>query len=120
MSFPLRSQNRSVSRAYFAPVSEKRALPTDVSSFAGTYTNLGYGPITFCSSPSLSPSAYCANVLSDFSSLGNTTADGVLYARWPRLWCSHMRISPLTETTVTVETLNVFPRGYGRDGTAFE
>ncbi|KAG1877405.1 beta-lactamase/transpeptidase-like protein [Suillus subluteus] len=79
-------------------------LELALEEFSGTYSNAGYGAITFCS-PSGS-SLYCQDVISNFTAVdaGKSTAPQSvqLFAAWPRIWSSHIR------------------EGYGRDTTPFE
>ncbi|KAH9935178.1 beta-lactamase/transpeptidase-like protein [Epithele typhae] len=102
----------------------------DIAAFAGTYEDPAYGRITFCA-PS-STSSYCAAVLADFAPIIGASpnsdvranATDSIYAAWPRVWSSHVRMTrsaPSTATTTFRVVLpKLFPRGYGRDGTPFE
>ncbi|KAG1880766.1 hypothetical protein F4604DRAFT_1510254, partial [Suillus subluteus] len=87
-----------------------------------TYTNAGYGDITFCS-PSDS-SSYCQDVISDFAAVdaGKSGAPQPvqLFAAWPRIWSSHIRGVHRSGNTFVVQYTSLFPEGYGRDTTPFE
>ncbi|KAG2362374.1 beta-lactamase/transpeptidase-like protein [Suillus spraguei] len=78
-------------------------LELALEEFSGTYTDAGYGAITFCT-PS-GNSSYCQDVISDFATVdaGKSSAPQSvqLLAEWPRY-------------------TSLFPEGYGRDSTPFE
>ncbi|KAG1859372.1 beta-lactamase/transpeptidase-like protein [Suillus subalutaceus] len=97
-------------------------LELALEEFTGTYTNAGYGAITFCS-PS-SSSSYCQDVISDFTAVdaGKSTAPQSvqLFAAWPRIWSSHIRGVHRSGNTFVVHPTSLFPEGYGRDTTPFE
>jgi hypothetical protein len=97
------------------------ALP--LAAFAGTYHDAAYGTITLCA-PS-STSAHCQDFLAAFAPfplLGGARA--VLYAAWQRADISHVRLVALPHSesphTFALRTTDLFPRGFGRDGSAFE
>ncbi|KAG1846985.1 beta-lactamase/transpeptidase-like protein [Suillus subalutaceus] len=87
-------------------------LELALEEFTGTYTNAGYGAITFCS-PSGSSSC-CQDVISDFA------APVQLFAAWPRIWSSHIRGVHRSGNTFVAQYTSLFPEGYGRDATPFE
>jgi hypothetical protein len=104
----------------------------DLDVFAGTYADPGYGTITLCT-PS-STSHHCTQVLSAFAAITNSTrsssiaqaASATLYASFPRVWCSYIRLvrSPSRDdgkgpAFVLVPT-TLFPKGYGNDRSPFE
>ncbi|KAG1877404.1 beta-lactamase/transpeptidase-like protein [Suillus subluteus] len=97
-------------------------LELALEEFTGTYSNAGYGAITFCS-PS-SSSSYCHDVISDFTAVdaGKSTAPQSvqLFAAWPRIWSSHIRGVHRSGNTFVVQCISLFPEGYGRDTTPFE
>lgn len=92
------------------------AVPLE--EYAGTYTDPGYGSFALCT-PS-SASAYCTALLSNFTA-ANFTAPDALYAAWPRLWSSHMRLRRVadSEGAFMLALISLFPDGYGRDETPF-
>ncbi|KAG1805214.1 beta-lactamase/transpeptidase-like protein [Suillus subaureus] len=97
-------------------------LELTLEEFSGTYANAGYGAITFCS-PSGSTS-YCQDVISDFAAVdgGKSSAPQTvqLFAAWPRIWSSHIRVVHRSGSTFVVQYTSLFPEGYGRDRTPFE
>lgn len=98
-----------------------------LSEYAGTYTNIGYGDITLCSSEDTSTSGLCTSVLRDFATVDNATGiteEPCLLAHWPRVWSSHLRVTPsrrLHSETRTrqekfvVKFVTLFVDGYGKD-----
>lgn len=97
--------------------------PTDLTSklhiYSCRYSNPGYGSFTLCD-PS-STSDYCTQVLSDFAAVDNTTSRPditgklQLYAAWPRIFASHVRLVHLSNNTFITEVTKLFPDGYGRN-----
>ncbi|KAG2135710.1 beta-lactamase/transpeptidase-like protein [Suillus bovinus] len=107
----------------FAPPSENVVgLELALEEFSGTYTNAGYGAITFCTPSGSTP--YCQDVISDFAAVdaGKSSApqSPQLFAAWPRIWSSHIRGVHRSGNTFVVQYTSLFPEGYGRDSTPFE
>ncbi|KAI0774853.1 beta-lactamase/transpeptidase-like protein [Trametes elegans] len=102
--------------------SEPKALPLELDAYAGSYTNLAYGNITFCTPSSTSP--YCKRVLHDFAPVetaaNETLPRARLYAAWPRVWSTHIRLRHASGNSFSLVFPGLFPRGYGANGTAFE
>ncbi|PCH42876.1 beta-lactamase/transpeptidase-like protein [Wolfiporia cocos MD-104 SS10] len=121
-----------------AEIKSPQPLALDIDDYAGTYVSPGYGAFTLCA-PS-SDSQYCTSVLADFSpfrpegrcqsqinsySINVTDSDSgsaspSLYAAWPRIWSTHLRMVHSDGETFTLEPTALFPHGYGADKTAFE
>lgn len=103
------------------------ALHDSLEAYAGTYTNIGYGNITFCA-PSTA-SAYCDRVRAAFA-LTHNDSDTVnttpaLLAEWPRLVASHIRLVPHQPdadepSLFWLTTHYMFPDGYGKDRSPFD
>jgi hypothetical protein len=96
-------------------------LPID--SFAGVYADPGYGAFELCAPHSISPQ--CLRTLRDFAAVPNASRAGTgsrdaLYATWPRIWSSHLRLDRRDNTTFGVGPVALFPRGYGNNASAFE
>ena len=99
-----------------------------LEALAGTYADAGYGSLVLCA-PSTT-TGRCTGVLAAFAAVDAAqpsapnaphTSD-TLYAAWPRVWASHVRLvraNDAPNTFVLVPT-SLFPQGYGRDGTPFE
>jgi hypothetical protein len=98
------------------------------STFAGTYTNAGYGNFTLCNPSSAHPVSACAPVLANFSAVAPTAATD-LYAAWPRFWGSYLQLSPIANpapgvipsnaSTYSVALLNLYPGGFGANTSPF-
>ncbi|KAJ7204669.1 beta-lactamase/transpeptidase-like protein [Mycena pura] len=59
----------------------------------------------------------CQVVIDDFRTPSSS------YARWPRFWASHLRLSPVPgsrDYEYAVQLTNLYPDGYGADRTPFE
>ncbi|KAJ7204677.1 beta-lactamase/transpeptidase-like protein [Mycena pura] len=106
-------------------------IPIPFVGFAGTYTDPGYGNFTLCSPLFPGPSSReCQVVIDDFRAVDSAAGrfpDPVaffeLYARWPRFWGSHLRLSPVPgsrDYEYAVQLTNLYPDGYGADRTPFE
>lgn len=97
-------------------------LPLDLDAYTGNYTNAAYGTISFCEPTSTS--AYCTHVLSAFAPVEAASADTLpaarLYAAWPRVWSSHIRLRHTSGNTFGLVFPRLFPEGYGENKTAFE
>ncbi|KAG2069269.1 beta-lactamase/transpeptidase-like protein [Suillus decipiens] len=98
------------------------SLEIPLEEFSGTYTDAGYGTITFCA-PSAN-SSYCQDVISDFTAVdgGKSSApqSAQLLAAWPRICSSHIRGTHRSGNTFEFQYTSLFPEGYGRDSTPFE
>ena len=88
----------------------------DLSAYAGTYTNPGYGNITFCAPNDAGTSAYCNNTFADFASFGPLDANN-LYARSPRI-VSHFSVERVCTTDsnngtagFVIHPLSIYPHG---------
>ncbi|KAJ7803451.1 beta-lactamase/transpeptidase-like protein [Mycena olivaceomarginata] len=79
-----------------SPVSSARVL----SGLEGTYSNLGYGNFTLCSS---------AQPITTQS-----------YSAWPRFWGSHLRLTPISGNAYDGKLTTLYVDGYGVDHTPFE
>lgn len=94
-------------------------LPIDLESFSGTYSNPGYGTVIFCTTQSTSH--HCLDVLVSFAPfIGQTPFPPELYAAWPRLWSSHVRLTHRSAADFDLQFTSLFPAGYGANTTAFE
>ena len=106
-------------------------LPIDLESFSGTYANPGYGTVIFCTAQSTSH--HCLDVLASFAPfIGQTPFPSPipvpapaptapeLYAAWPRLWSSHVRVTHRSAADFDFQFTSLFPNGYGANTTAFE
>ncbi|EPS99303.1 hypothetical protein FOMPIDRAFT_114665 [Fomitopsis schrenkii] len=93
-------------------------LPVNLESLSGTYSNLGYGNITFCTANDQSPD--CPEVLASFAPFINQTSSPELYAAWLRIYSSHVRLTHQSATEFSVQFTSLFPEGYGANTTAFE
>jgi len=107
---------------------EKIATPKlPVASYAGVYSNPGYGSFRLCSSNSTPIIEECADVLESFrivdaSSDDNHGSSGQLLASWPRMWSTHLRFS-LYEDNIfssSIRPPTLFTSGYGMDTTPFQ
>ncbi|KAI0070056.1 beta-lactamase/transpeptidase-like protein [Panus rudis PR-1116 ss-1] len=101
-----------------------------IESYAGTYSNTGYGTFTLCTASS--NSTYCRDVLSNFTTVFPNEHPGSqsLYAAWPRVWSSHFILSPTSSPTseaqmstnkhlFSLQTMSLFPTGYGKNKAPF-
>ncbi|KZT69403.1 beta-lactamase/transpeptidase-like protein [Daedalea quercina L-15889] len=106
-------------------------LPIDLGSLSGTYSNVGYGALILCSAESTSYN--CLNVLSSFAPFIHQTpfpspipvpapapTEPELYAAWPRIWSTHVRLTHKVGTEFALQFTALFPEGYGHNQTAFE
>jgi hypothetical protein len=99
--------------------SGNRDPPVDVD-FTGSYAAAGYGPgFVLCNTSSTS--AYCLETLAVFkSALGDDGLNATdFFGAWPRLWSTHIGFAHQGGTSFSLQTLNVFPQGYGKNGSAF-
>lgn len=101
---------------------EKKDLSLELEDYAGTYFNAGYGTVTLCS-PS-STSHLCNSVLSDFAPFEHFDSDAPaeprLYAAFPRIWATHLRLIHQTGDDFGLVMTALFPGGYGQNTSAFE
>lgn len=96
--------------------------------FAGTYTNLGYGNITLCSTEDTSPSSTCSSAIRDFAIIDKAAGkpyEPSLLAHWPRMWNSHLRVVPnpnraAAQDTFVMKPSTLFVEGYGKDRSPWE
>ncbi|KAI0327940.1 beta-lactamase/transpeptidase-like protein [Cubamyces sp. BRFM 1775] len=97
-------------------------LPCELGRYTGTYTNIAYGNITFCSPDSTS--SYCARVLQEFSPIeaasGKPLPNARLYAAFRRVWSTHVRLRHMNGNSFGLVFPALFPRGFGGDETPFE
>lgn len=97
-------------------------LPLSPDDLAGSYTNPGYGTLTFCGPNSIS--FYCSKVHTDFANVDESRDKSnhsiELLAAWPRFWSSHVRMRYLRGMVFSVHMTRLFPNGYGKDSTPFE
>ncbi|KAJ7160591.1 beta-lactamase/transpeptidase-like protein [Mycena crocata] len=104
------------------PPLEFTTSPLDISEYAGTYTNSGYGNVTLCAPQS--NSTLCKAPLADFATVdeatGHPPAPSELYAAWPRFWSSHLRMTHVSNNTFAFQASTLLPTGYGADKTPFE
>lgn len=133
---PTLPSSTSISSSASTPAANTSCNPSvPIESFAGNYTSLGYGNITFCA-PSTgtgtneSTTAYCAEALYDWASISpnGTLAPNALYAMTPRLAthavmqyvCPEKDETSKNETAQFVATLrSIYANGYGRNTTPF-
>ncbi|KAJ7292172.1 beta-lactamase/transpeptidase-like protein [Mycena rebaudengoi] len=90
-----------------------------ISRYAGTYMNLAFGNVTFCSPESTSSA--CKTVLRDFHTADRNVppATPELYSAWPRFWCSHFRFVHIDGESFGLVPIVLYPDGYGADKTPF-
>jgi hypothetical protein len=97
--------------------------PPELHVYSGEYSNPGYGSFTLCDPRDASD--YCTQVLADFAAVDNATSrpeitsPSTLYAAWPRIWSSHVRLVHLFNHTFALEVTKLFPDGYGRNRDPF-
>ncbi|KAI0320012.1 beta-lactamase/transpeptidase-like protein [Amylostereum chailletii] len=87
-------------------------------NFAGAYYDEAYGYLTLCSEWSTSPE--CTSLIFLFHTSSSAQSPGTLYAVWPRVWGSHLRLVPVDATHFLFEPVTLFPNGYGKNTTPFE
>ncbi|KAI0351246.1 beta-lactamase/transpeptidase-like protein [Trametes cingulata] len=101
------------------PAQKSEPPSLDLDAYTGTYNARGYGSITLCSP--LSTSHYCAGVLSDFASLGPLdVSTPQLYGTYVTLWSTHAHLRHRSGDTFDIWATAIFPRGYGKNTTAFQ
>lgn len=114
-SLPTQSTSDTKTR-YNASHIQLPTVPLEV--FAGTYSDTGYGSFTLCTSAANASDA-CAVVLSDFAAVYPDLSLNALYASWPRLWTSHIRLLHSGGNSFKVGVMKLFPQGYGKNSTPF-
>ncbi|KAG1754554.1 beta-lactamase/transpeptidase-like protein [Suillus lakei] len=97
----LRKPSMTEKKAITPPHGDVDGLELALEEFSGTYASPGYGPITFCTQSSVPQSPQ-------------------LFAAWPRVWSSYIRVVHRSGNTFIVLCTSLFPEGYGRDSTPFE
>jgi len=108
------------------PYPVNTSLPYELSLYAGTYGNPGYGSFTVCDP--MSSSSLCKGVLEDFRvvdqarslPLPPTKDSKQLYAAWTRIWSKQARFVHREDNTFEVCLTALFPEGYGDKTTPFE
>jgi hypothetical protein len=94
-----------------------------LSGLEGTYSNVGYGNFTLCSSAQPT-TAQCAGVVRDFEAVdaaaGKPSNPAELYSAWPRFWGTHLRLTPVSGNDYIGEITTLYVDGYGADHTPFE
>ena len=102
--------------------------PLPLSAYSGAYRNPGYGTFVLCDPESTSH--YCDSVLSDFRRVDSARSLPLppdpqvpqLFAAWPRVWSSHVRLVHAENNTnkFDISFTALFPDGYGASNTPFE
>nr|VWP00380.1 Enterotoxin-like protein [Ganoderma boninense] len=106
----------------------------DIDAYAGTYADPqgAYGNITLCApTRTPPPDSYCARVLADFATIetiedsaaqpqSNSNSRPSLFAAWPRVWSSHIRLHHIAGDSFALTLPRLFPEGFGRNTTPFE
>ena len=98
-------------------------LPLALEAYAGTYRDSAYGDLTLCV-PS-STSKLCADVLEAFAPIDapgglSSWPNDTLYAAFPSVWSTHIRLRHTAGGSFAVTLPALFPHGYGRNTTPFE
>ncbi|KAM5536134.1 hypothetical protein V8D89_010233 [Ganoderma adspersum] len=95
---------------------------TPLVKFAGEYTSLAYGNLTFCAPAAANvSSAYCNSTLADFASIGPLDSN-MLYATTNRIstHVSMQRTCADSDDAAFIVTFqSIYANGYGRNTTAF-
>ncbi|KAF7350188.1 Beta-lactamase domain-containing protein [Mycena venus] len=117
---PLPSANATSS----APMgASPKSSASVLSGLAGTYSNVGYGNFTLCSSAQPT-TAQCADVIQDFkrvdAAAGKPSNSAELYSAWSRFWGTHLRLTPISGNDYIGEITTLYVDGYGADHTPFE
>ncbi|TBU36177.1 beta-lactamase/transpeptidase-like protein [Dichomitus squalens] len=90
-----------------------------LEDYTGLYTAPGYLPIRLCSTSIYSKD--CRDIISDFATLHNaSTLESTLYAAFPNVWASHVRLDHFSGDVFNITFTALFPNGYGQNTTAFE
>ena len=102
--------------------SQDVSAPTlPIEQYAGKYTSPGYVNITLCAPTSTSPE--CLEVLKDFFLFDDVASPEnryTLYAAFPTLWSTHLRLHHVGGDDFEMLYTDLFPEGYGKDLTPFE
>ncbi|EMD35204.1 hypothetical protein CERSUDRAFT_116672 [Gelatoporia subvermispora B] len=121
VEYTLANQGRPDDAFQLSADESESPLSLDLEAYAGTYIDPGYGTITLCSPRSTSH--YCSLVLSDFASvedLNTSPSNTSLFASWPRVWSTHLRMQQRGADAFGVVATALFPHGYGANTSAFE
>ncbi|KAJ7829028.1 beta-lactamase/transpeptidase-like protein, partial [Mycena olivaceomarginata] len=108
------------------PKASAPAFPPNVlSELAGTYSNVGYGNFTLCSSAqTTSPnSLQCAGVVQAFEKVDTAagkSSNSELYSAWSRFWGTHLRLIPASGNDYAAQLTTLYTDGYGENHTPFE
>lgn len=109
-------KSRNQENVRYTPANDDIKLDT----FAGVYTDPGYGTFELCSPKSISPQ--CVRTLQDFAAVPNAVPspdEDALFATWPRVWVSYLRLRRTGNATFSFIGAELFPKGYGRDKSPF-
>ncbi|KZV71301.1 beta-lactamase/transpeptidase-like protein [Peniophora sp. CONT] len=106
-----------------APAKTAHYEPAPAVNLTGVYSAAGYGAgFELCSLTSTSPT--CARILADYAAVaaasGRSLSPTDLYASWPRLWGSSLRLEHISGTRYAFRTTELYPIGHGKNKTAFE
>ncbi|KAJ6559846.1 beta-lactamase/transpeptidase-like protein, partial [Mycena capillaripes] len=116
---PLPSANVPSTLKDLSPASKRSVL----SGLEGTYSNVGYGNFTLCSSAQPTTSQ-CAGVVQDFqrvdAATGRPSNSAELYSACSRFWGTHLRLTPISGNDYIGEITTLYVDGYGADHTPFE
>ncbi|EJU02876.1 beta-lactamase/transpeptidase-like protein [Dacryopinax primogenitus] len=101
-------------------------LPLPLESYTGKYTSPSYGNLTFYSTESR-PSEERDAILSAFSAVDNSPSAPPLlapdvpqlYARFPRIWGSHLRLQHSEGPLWQARLEALYPHGFGKDRSPF-
>lgn len=108
------------------PKASAPAFPPNVlSELTGTYSNVGYGNFTLCSSAhTTSPnSLQCAGVVQAFEkvdTVAGKSSNSELYSAWSRFWGTHLRLIPASGNDYAAQLTTLYTDGYGENHTPFE
>ncbi|EJF60227.1 beta-lactamase/transpeptidase-like protein [Dichomitus squalens LYAD-421 SS1] len=109
----------SQAEAERSPTMELTSPSLALEDYTGLYTAPGYLPIRLCSKEI--HSKHCRDVISDFAAIHNSsTLESSLYAAFPAVWASHVRLSHFSGDVFNITFTALFPNGYGQNTTAFE
>ncbi|THH28090.1 hypothetical protein EUX98_g6096, partial [Antrodiella citrinella] len=90
-----------------------------LDALAGTYSDPGYGSFTLCTAAT-NTTDVCKSTLSDFAAVDPQLSPHGLYASWPRVWTSHIRIVHEHGNLFKLGIPQLFPQGYGGNTSSFE
>ena len=102
--------------------SQSASAPSlSLEKYTGNYTAPGYNNITLCAVTSTSPGCREAlDAFSRFDELNSAENQYVLYAAYPALWSSHLRLFHVNGDDFSLAFTVLWPEGYGNDVTPFE